>query len=176
MSEIIGGLLNLAQAALGGYGLQFSISSIQKLRKYEDVTQRAAKYSSKVAKDLDKIRTTQAAGAVAVSFMFYLMPSLRVFTFRRVNTFLLGSYLSAPLPSYSRSSSGADWSVARYLASIVIIRCSYSFQRSDGWRNGSRSSSTSRSSLFQHSSCSARPKTYRQFLGDTTESAATRFG
>ncbi|KAK8055703.1 hypothetical protein PG993_000930 [Apiospora rasikravindrae] len=59
-------VLHIAQAALAVYGGQQSIQAIQNLQKYEETTQKLAKYSNEAERQLKKTRTTQAAGAIAL--------------------------------------------------------------------------------------------------------------
>lgn len=57
-------VLQMTLAAYGGYQ---SYIAIVNLRKYEEVTKKAAKWSSEAEHQLHKTRTTQASGALAVS-------------------------------------------------------------------------------------------------------------
>ncbi|KAK7924271.1 hypothetical protein PG985_006325 [Apiospora marii] len=59
--------LHIAQAALAVYGGQQSFNAIQNLQKYEEPTEKLAKYSSEAERQLKKTRSTQAAGAVALA-------------------------------------------------------------------------------------------------------------
>lgn len=76
MASTISKLLNIPQVALGGYALYWSVISITKLQKYEERTKQAAQYSRTAQERLHKTRTTQAAGALAVS------PMLTICNFR----------------------------------------------------------------------------------------------
>ncbi|KAK8088492.1 hypothetical protein PG997_003453 [Apiospora hydei] len=59
-------VVHIAQAALAVYGGQQSIQAIQNLQKYEDTTQKLAKYSNEAERQLKKTRATQAAGAITL--------------------------------------------------------------------------------------------------------------
>ncbi|KAK8050139.1 hypothetical protein PG994_011869 [Apiospora phragmitis] len=59
-------VLHIAQAALAAYGGQQSFHAIQNLLKYEEATQKLAKYSNEADRQLQKTRATQAAGAIAL--------------------------------------------------------------------------------------------------------------
>ncbi|KAK7950890.1 uncharacterized protein PG986_006618 [Apiospora aurea] len=59
-------VVHIAQTALAVYGGQQSIQAIQNLQKYEDTTQKLAKYSNEAERQLKKTRATQAAGAITL--------------------------------------------------------------------------------------------------------------
>lgn len=67
MAAVILRFLHMGQACIAGYGLYISYISITNLQKYEKKSEQAAKYSQSAADQLYKTRTTQGAGAVAVS-------------------------------------------------------------------------------------------------------------
>jgi len=56
----------LSQVGLVLYGAQYSYTAITNLRKYEEITKKAAEWSEQVADHLKKTRTTQASGALCV--------------------------------------------------------------------------------------------------------------
>ncbi|KAJ9637286.1 hypothetical protein H2201_001685 [Coniosporium apollinis] len=58
--------LHGVQAALSAYGLYIAYHSITNLHKYEEKSEKAAKYSNTAAHQLHKTRTTQASGTVAI--------------------------------------------------------------------------------------------------------------
>ncbi|KAI9702705.1 MAG: hypothetical protein M1820_006089 [Bogoriella megaspora] len=70
MSNVIFRLLHLGQAFVSGYGLFVSYVSITNLQKYEEKSEKAAKWSEAAAEQLHKTRTTQAAGAIAILVSF----------------------------------------------------------------------------------------------------------
>lgn len=55
------------QAALSAYALYHSYIAINKLREYEDISEKVSKFSSTAKHQLHKTRTTQASAAFAVS-------------------------------------------------------------------------------------------------------------
>lgn len=57
---------HIAQLLYSLYGGALSYIAITNLRKYEETTKKAAKWSAEVEKQLWKTRTTQASGALAV--------------------------------------------------------------------------------------------------------------
>jgi len=59
-------LMFLCQVVLSGWGAYQSYIAITNLRKYEETTKKLAKWSSEVENQLNKTRTTQASGAIAV--------------------------------------------------------------------------------------------------------------
>jgi len=59
-------LIHAAQAATSAYGLYCVYVSGTNLQKYEDKTERAAKYSNTAEHQLHKTRVTQASGGAAV--------------------------------------------------------------------------------------------------------------
>jgi hypothetical protein len=71
MAEILRQLVlrgqHIAQIALGGYGALISFKAIIRLQKYESTAKKLADWSSEANKQLQLTRTTQGAGAVAVS-------------------------------------------------------------------------------------------------------------
>jgi hypothetical protein len=60
-------LLHSLQAAISGYSLYHASISIPNLQKYEEKSKTAAKYSKLAADQLQRTRSTQAIGTVAVS-------------------------------------------------------------------------------------------------------------
>lgn len=58
------------QAVLSGYGLRHSYVAITNLQKYEATTKKLAEWSQEAQDQLNKTRTTQSAGAVAVGIRF----------------------------------------------------------------------------------------------------------
>ncbi|KAI1866366.1 uncharacterized protein JN550_007754 [Neoarthrinium moseri] len=60
-------LLHLAQAGLAGYGAQQSYIAITNLQKYEETSEKLAKYSNEAERQLHKTRTTQTSGALAIA-------------------------------------------------------------------------------------------------------------
>ena len=74
---ILSALLSSGQVALSSYALYFSVISIRKLRRYEKISEQAAQYSNTADEQLQRTRTTQGAGAIAVSLLIasFLLPS-----------------------------------------------------------------------------------------------------
>ena len=66
-------LLHIPQIALSAYGLYLSTIAITQLRQYEATSEKAAEYSGEAERQLHKTRTTQASGAVCVSFPPFLL-------------------------------------------------------------------------------------------------------
>jgi hypothetical protein len=60
-------ILHCTQAALSAFALYHASISIPNLQKYESKSEKAAKYSKTAAEQLQRTRSTQAVGAVAVS-------------------------------------------------------------------------------------------------------------
>lgn len=60
-------LIHLAQAVLAGYGAASSYAAITNLRRYEEPTEKLARYSGEAARQLRETRVTQAAGALALA-------------------------------------------------------------------------------------------------------------
>jgi hypothetical protein len=58
---------HIAQIAVGAYGALISFKAIIRLQKYETTAKKLADWSSEAGKQLQLTRTTQGAGAVAVS-------------------------------------------------------------------------------------------------------------
>jgi hypothetical protein len=58
---------HLIQIAVGGYAALISFKAIMRLQKYESTAKKLADWSSEAGKQLQLTRTTQGAGAVAVS-------------------------------------------------------------------------------------------------------------
>ena len=77
MPLLASALLNCSQVALSSFALYYSVVSIRKLQRYEDATQRAAQYSNTAEEQLNRTRTTQGAGAIAVSVMLSMPLSSR---------------------------------------------------------------------------------------------------
>jgi len=65
-STIALALLPTPLVALSAYALYHSYNSIQNVREYEKPAERAAKYSNIAEDELNKTRTTEGAGAIAV--------------------------------------------------------------------------------------------------------------
>lgn len=59
-------VFHASQALLSAYSLYISSVTIPKLRKNEDIANKAAKWSNYVDKQLWQVKVTQASGAVAV--------------------------------------------------------------------------------------------------------------
>jgi hypothetical protein len=59
-------LQHAGQLVLSFYAIRHSVVATRNLLKYEDATKKLAEWSDEVQRQLDKTRTTQAAGAVAV--------------------------------------------------------------------------------------------------------------
>ncbi|CAO1602111.1 hypothetical protein XANCAGTX0491_005742 [Xanthoria calcicola] len=57
-------------AAVSLYTARKSYTAIINLRRYEERSERAARYSETAAQELQKTRTTQASSAGAVSFIY----------------------------------------------------------------------------------------------------------
>lgn len=55
---------------LSAYGLNLSYNNITRLQQYEEQSEKAAKWSSKVAQRLHKTRSTQTSGTVTVRSSF----------------------------------------------------------------------------------------------------------
>lgn len=66
---------HILQAALAGYGAYNSYIAVVNLREYEDASRKAAKWSNEAQRQLDKTRSTQAAGVVSVSSIPCTQPS-----------------------------------------------------------------------------------------------------
>jgi hypothetical protein len=58
---------HFAQIALGAYGAYISFQAIIRLQKYESTAKTLADWSSEAGRQLQLTRTTQGAGAIAVS-------------------------------------------------------------------------------------------------------------
>jgi hypothetical protein len=65
-------LLHSLQAGISGYSVYHSSISIPNLQKYESKSKTAAKYSKTAEVQLQRTRSTQAVGTVAVSTFSYL--------------------------------------------------------------------------------------------------------
>jgi hypothetical protein len=65
--NMISFLLHVLQSAIGGYALYHSSISIPNLQKYDGKSKSASKYFQSIANERHSTRTTQAAGAIAVS-------------------------------------------------------------------------------------------------------------
>ncbi|KAK5012943.1 hypothetical protein BJ546DRAFT_951390 [Cryomyces antarcticus] len=59
--------LHSIQACLGAYGLYLSYISITDLQRYEEKSEKAAKYSTTAEHQLHKTRTTQVSGALTIT-------------------------------------------------------------------------------------------------------------
>lgn len=59
-----------ALAALSGYGLYLSYQNITRLQKYEEQSEKAAKWSNTVADRLHQTRTTQTSGTLTLLISF----------------------------------------------------------------------------------------------------------
>ena len=62
-------MASLCQIALCLYGARFSYVAIMNLRKYEEITKKASKWSSEVDRQLQMTRKTQATGALCVCIL-----------------------------------------------------------------------------------------------------------
>ncbi|KAI0123704.1 hypothetical protein BJ170DRAFT_92258 [Xylariales sp. AK1849] len=71
-------ILHLAQAALAAYGGQQSYVAITNLQKYEETSEKLAKYSNEASRQLHKTRTTQTSGAAAIIFSLFVSLLLAV--------------------------------------------------------------------------------------------------
>lgn len=58
--------MHLGQVALGLWAAKHSYEAIWRLRQYEEASKKAAKYSNTADTQLQKTRTTQAAGALTI--------------------------------------------------------------------------------------------------------------
>ncbi|QIX01534.1 hypothetical protein AMS68_007051 [Peltaster fructicola] len=58
--------LHVLQAGLAAYGAYQSYVAITLLREYEGITKKAAEWSNEAQFQLDRTRTTQGAGAIAI--------------------------------------------------------------------------------------------------------------
>jgi len=58
--------LNVLQSGLGIYGVYLSYISITNLSKYEKTSEKAAEWSTTASEQLQKTKTTQTSGLVAV--------------------------------------------------------------------------------------------------------------
>ena len=58
--------LHIGQSLVSLYGLAVSYFSITNLQRYEEKSEKAAKYSGTAEHQLHKTRTTQASGALSV--------------------------------------------------------------------------------------------------------------
>ena len=63
----ISSLLHALQIGISTYGVYLCYNSITSLRKYEEKSERAAKWSNTAERQLYKTRVTQASGLAAVS-------------------------------------------------------------------------------------------------------------
>ena len=64
-------LFHVSQVCLSAYSLYISYVTIPKLRKNEDIANKAAKWSNYAARQLHKVKTTEASGALTViTFVF----------------------------------------------------------------------------------------------------------
>jgi aspartate/tyrosine/aromatic aminotransferase len=61
---------HVIQIVLSVYGLRHSYVAITNLQKYEDATKKLAEWSQEAQDQLNKTRTTQGSGAVAVGSLF----------------------------------------------------------------------------------------------------------
>ena len=66
MASLVG-ILHATQAASSAYGIYLSYHSITSLRRYEEKSEKAAKWSNTAGHQLYKTRVTQASGLGAVS-------------------------------------------------------------------------------------------------------------
>jgi hypothetical protein len=55
-----------ALIGLSGYGLNLCYNNITRLQQYEEQSEKAAKWSNKVAERLHKTRSTQTSGTITV--------------------------------------------------------------------------------------------------------------
>ena len=67
MTSVVLAVLAAFQAAFSGFNLYLAYISISNLQEYEEISEKAAKYSNLAERQLHKTRTTQASGTVAVS-------------------------------------------------------------------------------------------------------------
>ncbi|KAH9895353.1 hypothetical protein F4778DRAFT_783708 [Xylariomycetidae sp. FL2044] len=86
-------LLHLAQVALAAYGSQQSYIAIGNLRKYEEASEKLAKFSSEAERQLHKTRTTQASGAVSMLLTLFVALLLAI---RGSSYSFLVRYLASP--------------------------------------------------------------------------------
>jgi 7-keto-8-aminopelargonate synthetase-like enzyme len=63
--------------ALSSYGLYMAYQNITRLQEYEDQAQKLSKWSKVVAARLNKTRTTQTSGTIAVRVESPFFPSIR---------------------------------------------------------------------------------------------------
>jgi len=68
---------HVGQSLVSLYGLAVSYFSITNLQKYEEQSEKAAKYSGTAEHQLHKTRTTQASGALSVCIPFCTFYPLR---------------------------------------------------------------------------------------------------
>ncbi|KAI0096964.1 hypothetical protein GGR51DRAFT_488246 [Nemania sp. FL0031] len=86
-------LVHVAQIVIAAYGAMQSQVAITKLLEYEDATKKLAKISSEAERQLQKTRTTQAAGAITILVSFAI--SVLLVT-RGASCSFLVRYLSSP--------------------------------------------------------------------------------
>lgn len=86
-STIILRVLYVSQHLYAAYNLYLSQIAIQKLRLYEEMSEKAAKWSNEAERQLHKTRTTQAslAASVRISFFFLETGSVCVSWFEKHN-------------------------------------------------------------------------------------------
>lgn len=66
--------IHIGQSLVSLYGLAVSYFSITNLQKYEEQSEKAAKYSGTAEHQLHKTRTTQASGALSVCIPLCFLP------------------------------------------------------------------------------------------------------
>ncbi|GAB7339697.1 hypothetical protein MBLNU457_6270t1 [Dothideomycetes sp. NU457] len=81
--------VHIGQSLVSLYGLAVSYFSITNLQKYEEKSEKAAKYSGTAEHQLHKTRTTQASGALSILASLLLSFILATVSFTKVTTVVL---------------------------------------------------------------------------------------
>lgn len=109
--------LHVGQVAMGAWAGKHSYEAIRRLRQYEDATKKAAKYSSTADNELQRTRTTQAAGAITVCTAF--QPVLRFLANSNCSQILI-STLSSLYLVYDHSTRSKTTHWAAYIVIYVL--------------------------------------------------------
>ena len=83
---------HVCQIVLSIYGYRHSYTAISNLRKYEDATKKAAKWSNEVDTQLFTTRMTQGTGFLAVRLFKQACISLRLMRLSQINVSLFAAF------------------------------------------------------------------------------------
>ena len=128
------GLQHVGQIVLSVYGLRHSFVAITNLQKYEATSKKLANWSKQAQDQLNKTRTTQAAGAIAVRTFAHSMHTHRLTIGQTLLSLVAAVVLLIPLNAVP------SWSKPTASSTMVLITISARYYIKDFWAPGEKDS------------------------------------